>query len=132
MYEVLVPIDTESERVHAQTRFVIDLPAATEEIKTTLLHVSAEDILDSPDSVPAIDQARSHLENEGIDTHITFRVSESGAPGEEIVDVASEIDADQIVMGGRKRTPVGKVLFGSVTQSVLLSTETPVTITGPM
>jgi hypothetical protein len=51
-----------------------------------------------------------------------------GEPAEEILTAADEISADRIVMCGRKKTPVGKVLFGSVTQSVLLNAETPVTV----
>ncbi|GAA0313083.1 universal stress protein [Halarchaeum salinum] len=49
-----------------------------------------------------------------------------GDVGEKIVDYADENDARYIVMGGRKRSPVGKALFGSVTQFVLLGTERPV------
>lgn len=43
-----------------------------------------------------------------------------GEPAEEIVGYADEVDARYIVLGGRKRSRVGKALFGSVAQSVLL------------
>ncbi|UHQ98888.1 universal stress protein (plasmid) [Natrinema zhouii] len=49
-----------------------------------------------------------------------------GEPAEEIIDYADRNDASHIVLGGRSRSPVGKALFGSVTQSVLLNTSRPV------
>ncbi|WP_336022611.1 universal stress protein [Halobellus salinisoli] len=45
---------------------------------------------------------------------------------EEILRVASEEDPRYLVVGGRRRTPVGKAIFGSVTQSVLLEADRPV------
>ena len=39
---------------------------------------------------------------------------------EEIMRVADETDADVIVIGMRHRTPVGKMIMGSVAQQVLL------------
>ena len=39
---------------------------------------------------------------------------------EEILRVAAETDADVIVIGLRHRTPVGKMIMGSVAQQVLL------------
>lgn len=53
-------------------------------------------------------------------------VGRVGNPGEEVVEYADEVDARYIVAGGRVRSPVGKALFGSVTQSILLNTERPV------
>lgn len=47
---------------------------------------------------------------------------------EKITETASEINADLIVVGGRKRSAVGKALFGSTAQSVILHTEIPVLI----
>ena len=48
-----------------------------------------------------------------------------GAPAAEIVEATARIDPRYLVLGGRKRSPVGKALFGSITQSVLLEVETP-------
>lgn len=45
---------------------------------------------------------------------------------EEILTETEESDAKYLVTGGRKRTPVGKAIFGSVTQSILLNAEVPV------
>ena len=49
-----------------------------------------------------------------------------GDVGKMIVEYAEKNDAKYIVMGGRKRSPVGKAFFGSVTQFVLLGTGRPV------
>ena len=49
-----------------------------------------------------------------------------GDESEEILSYAADHDARYIVMGGRKRSPVGKVMFGSVAQSVLLGSDRPV------
>ncbi|MGM0604896.1 MAG: universal stress protein [Halobacteriota archaeon] len=49
-----------------------------------------------------------------------------GDPAEEIVGYAESIDADYVVVAGRKRSAVGKALFGSVAQSVTLATDLPV------
>lgn len=49
-----------------------------------------------------------------------------GEPAGEIVAEAERREARYLVIGGRKRTPVGKAVFGSVTQSVLLDADRPV------
>lgn len=49
-----------------------------------------------------------------------------GDPADSIVDYADEQDARYIVVSGRKRSPVGKAIFGSVSQAILLYAECPV------
>lgn len=49
-----------------------------------------------------------------------------GDPADEIVEYANEHGASYLVLAGRNRSPVGKALFGSVVQSVLLSASCPV------
>lgn len=52
-----------------------------------------------------------------------------GDPAEEVVQYATEQDARYIVVTGRKRSPAGKILFGSVAQSILLNAPCPVVST---
>jgi nucleotide-binding universal stress UspA family protein len=49
-----------------------------------------------------------------------------GDPATELLEYATEQDADYIVVSARKRTPIGQAVFGSVTQSLLLHAECPI------
>lgn len=49
-----------------------------------------------------------------------------GNPTEEILVAGREAQAKYLVIGGRKRSPTGKALFGSTTQSILLGADRPV------
>ena len=45
-----------------------------------------------------------------------------------ILDAAADIGADVLVIGARRRSPIGKFLLGSVTQTIILKAEMPVTV----
>ncbi|MGL5858486.1 MAG: universal stress protein [Angustibacter sp.] len=47
-------------------------------------------------------------------------------PAEDLIAVAEEIGADVIVIGLRRRTPVGKLILGSNAQRILLDAPCPV------
>lgn len=53
-------------------------------------------------------------------------VGRIGKPSVEILAVADDIDPRFLVIGGKRRSPTGKAVFGSVTQSVILDSEWPV------
>lgn len=50
-----------------------------------------------------------------------------GEKGEQVVDLATTLGADLIIVGGRKRSPTGKAVFGSVAQEIMLNAPCPVT-----
>jgi len=130
MYRVLLPIDRDVDRATTQAEAVTRLPAASEEVEAQLLHVygneGPEDTV-SPAEFDAGERARELLSEAEI------RISEEvrhGDPAEEIVGAAAAGNADLIVLGGRKRSALGSMLFGSVSQEVVLEADRPVTITG--
>ena len=45
---------------------------------------------------------------------------------EELAEVVAETDAELLVIGVRRRTPVGKLLMGSAAQRVLLEVDCPI------
>ena len=67
---------------------------------------------------------REQLDDAGIETSVRGAV---GDHGDEIVALAGMTRADLIVVGGRKRSPTGKAVFGSTAQEVMLSAPCPVT-----
>lgn len=130
MYHVLMPIDTDTKRVLAQAEAVIALPAASESVKVTLLHVLEDEAEESSiQQLTAGDRVIEYLTEErsvaSLDTE-----SKRGDVTTEILNAAEAHDVDALILGGRKRSPMGSLLFGSITTDVLLHTERPVTITG--
>ena len=68
---------------------------------------------------------RERLEAAGVEHE--FRQLVRGVdPAEDLIAVADEVDADLIVIGLRRRTPVGKLIMGSKAQQVLLDASCPV------
>lgn len=68
------------------------------------------------------DESLAALETRLADTGVDFEVRQSmGADvADQLLAVAAEVDAELIVIGLRHRSPVGKLLMGSVAQQVLL------------
>lgn len=50
---------------------------------------------------------------------------------DQVLEIVREVDADVLVIGLRHRTPVGKILMGSVAQRLLLEAPCPVLAVKP-
>jgi len=72
-----------------------------------------------------LEQACTYFESCGVEceTHLLIRGLEAG---EDIVLFAKEESADEIIMSVKKRSKVGKLLFGSTAQVVILDAHCPV------
>jgi len=77
------------------------------------------------ESGPDLTAVRGKLTDSGLSFEIREVVQGLDA-SEDLIAVAEEIAADLIVIGLRRRTPVGKLILGSNAQRVLLDAPCPV------
>lgn len=126
MYNIVVGVDESEERARALGEEILKIPVDTGEIHVTLVHAFEDN--PSGASVSQVGPVR-HLQDKLEEAGVTVELEEAGSsPAEAITTFAEKEDADLIAVAGRKRTPAGKVLFGSVTQAVILGTRKPVLV----
>ena len=74
--------------------------------------------------------AEEQLREAGVE-HLVVQPSRGRAAAEELLAVAEEHRADLIVIGLRRRSPVGKLILGSNSQRILLEATCPVLAVKP-
>jgi nucleotide-binding universal stress UspA family protein len=77
----------------------------------------------SPDA--EVDELTVELEAFGVPYEVK-EAPDALDPAEELINAANGVDAEFIVIGLRRRSPVGKLLLGSNAQRVLLDAACPV------
>ena len=72
-----------------------------------------------------LNNAKEKLEKDGVtcETHLLVR---GMTPDEDLVSYAKEQGIDEIAIGIRKRSKVGKLIFGSTAQYLILNAPCPV------
>jgi len=72
-----------------------------------------------------LEYAKALLEEDNIDceTHLLIR---GRSPGEDLVQFAEDNQINEIIVGVRRRSKVGKLLMGSTAQHVILNAPCPV------
>jgi Universal stress protein UspA and related nucleotide-binding proteins len=142
MTRILVPLDADGDRTMRQVEALRDLPLETD-AEVLLLHVydpidahgtgvagtsideinaAMERLHGLPDELPEADE---QLQGAGYSTRLITAVDEVDTA---ILSVAEAETVDLIVLATRKQSPVGKALFGSVAQSVILDASVPVLV----
>lgn len=131
---------SDNERIDKITDIVVDVAGPTG-ADVVLVHVFSEpefsdtaDRLDfdpgtaTPDEVAKrfspMRKMADRLEEAGVSVAIRGDI---GDKGERVVDVAVDSGADLLFVGGRRRSPTGKAVFGSTAQQVMLDAPCPVT-----
>ncbi|UHQ98591.1 universal stress protein (plasmid) [Natrinema zhouii] len=140
--QVLMPVDGEPERLDRQLQTLHDV-IGVDDVAVTVLYVHEEidtppdeagdtvidsinENIESLQGVPeTIERAKASLEEDGVSVDV---VTTSGDPKTVIRDIAEDVEATVIIVAARKRSPVGKAVFGSVTQSVILEGDRPVLV----
>lgn len=149
MYRALLPINENEFRARAQVETVLELPVATGDIAVDILHVHEGDSTTDPQWAAGEGFAESFDEEmaetgrttdrlpSAVETAVDlleasdheYRVHQQGGePAVAILEFAAEHASNTIILGVSGRSPVGKVLFGSVAQAVILDSDRPVTV----
>ncbi|QZA88551.1 universal stress protein [Salinarchaeum sp. IM2453] len=138
MVDILVPVEEEENQITNIKNTLLGLPFNPEITNLHLLNVFEEFEVESDqwstinseefyekEFPQPIASLADELQHKGYSLELYRR---HGDPVDTIIQLSNEITANMIVVGGRKRSPVGKALFGSVAQSVILQTDIPVLI----
>ena len=80
---------------------------------------------DAIESEAQLEEVKNELRAAGVE-HEVRQLVRGMDPAEDLVNVATEVDAEFIVIGLRRRSPVGKLILGSNAQRVLLDAPCPV------
>lgn len=78
------------------------------------------------------EEAAERVAREAIETHLDAESvdvrprASLGEPATELLERIREDEPHYVVVGSRKRTPVGKAILGSVAQLVMLNSSVPV------
>ncbi|NGN94003.1 universal stress protein [Nocardioides sp. KC13] len=67
----------------------------------------------------------------GLAGRVEVERGDLGDPSDTVIQVSQRLDARLIVLGLRTRTPVGKLVFGSTAQRILLDATCPVLAVKP-
>lgn len=100
------------------------------QLRSASLLVLSSPPADTPDvsEEQYVDALRVMLAEQGVDGDVR-QLAPDADPAHELVAAAA--DADLVVVGIRRRSPVGKLLMGSTAQRVLLEAECPVLAVKP-
>lgn len=72
-----------------------------------------------------LEAVRAELASTGVEFEV-MELVRGNDPTDDLIEVAEEVGATLIVIGLRRRTPIGKLVLGSNAQRVLLEADCPV------
>ncbi|GGU36936.1 universal stress protein [Nocardioides albus] len=98
--------------------------AESREEETVVLVAAVRD-----EQVPEIDEIAARWPD--LAGRVVIEHGDLGDPSDTVIQVAQRLDSRLIVVGLRARTPVGKLVFGSTAQRILLDATCPVLAVKP-
>ena len=125
--EIMVCYDPTNENAN-----VLDLTRRHAKAFNAKVHVATVLIGSDVDQLDNIEEAKQQLssveaafQDDGISIETKLMFGGQSA-GENLVDYARENNIDEIIIGTRKKSKLGKLIFGSTAQYVILEAHCPV------
>jgi nucleotide-binding universal stress UspA family protein len=125
MYEVVLAVAPADEHRDAKAEAVLGLPGAAGTVRATVVHVA--DPGTDVTAIPSVAAVLERFEDAGVACRA--RRGE-GRPTRALLDAATAVDADRIVVAGRRRSPAGKLQLHPGARQVALNADCPVVVTG--
>lgn len=126
MYHVVLAVAPDDDQLTAKVGAIADLPQATEAVRVTVVHFHDGD---GPiEEVPVVAEALAALEDAGLQAEVHDTDGEGAAHG--LVEVAEALSPDLLCIGGRHRSPAGKLQLKTGAQKVVLRAPVPVLVAG--
>lgn len=126
MYHVVMGVASDDDQLQDKVDAISDLADAGASVRVTLVHVYDGD--GAVEDVPAVAEGLELLGAADIES--TVHDPEDESPRRGVVDAAAYLDADLICIGGRHRSPAGKLQMKSGSQEIVLRAECPVLVAG--
>ncbi|MCL6424331.1 universal stress protein [Brachybacterium sp. JHP9] len=117
----------------ATAEAALEYALAEAEAKDASLLVLASEAALDPAKGAAVAGGRpleDRLEESGLEIELRT-VPRRDDPADDILDTVENEDIDLVVLGIRKRTPIGKMLLGSTSQRVIMEAPCPVVCVKP-
>jgi nucleotide-binding universal stress UspA family protein len=126
MYHVVVGVAPEDDQVGDKVSAITGLPGATEAVRATVVHFHEGD--GPVAEVPVVAETLELLAEAGVASEVYDTDRENAPQG--LVEVAEELEADLVCIGGRHRSPAGKLQLKTGAQEILLRAPVPVLVAG--
>jgi nucleotide-binding universal stress UspA family protein len=105
-------------------------PGIEGDVPEWVMRRSRSESADRPDVIDGVLDRKNLIQNLAValaDAGIAYEIrGDVGDPAEGVVAMAEEVDADFVIVGGRKRSSARRALFGSVSRKILESVRCPV------
>lgn len=126
MYHVVVGVAPEDDQIGDKVSAVAGLPGATEAVRATVVHFHDGEAPVA--EVPVVAETLELLGEADVECELYDTDRENAPQG--LVEVAEELAADLVCIGGRHRSPAGKLQLKTGAQEVVLRAPVPVLVAG--
>ena len=124
MYHVAVGVARADEHLTDKVDTVRSLPTSEDSTRVTVVHISDG----TEGETPAVAKALQALESAGITADV-HRAEAEDSP-RTLVEVVDELEVDLLCIGGRRRSPAGKLQLKPGAKEVILNAACPVVVAG--